>query len=132
MRERAGKATAGPWRSHDTWLPAGGHTATVLSGDGNDTDLRAWLPTFKDVDQPWDSERNAWADAEYIASWHPLVALALAGWLEDVAREADDLIKEDAPGTWGCDRCGEYLAPGACTCWEKPLAVARAYLDGAR
>lgn len=146
MRERAKKATPGPWRTHDTWLPAGGHTATVLSGEGNDTDLRAWLPTFKDVDQPWDSERNAWADAEHIASWHPLVALAVADWLEDVARDADDLLKLDTPECphdggdcycrpmapeWGCDRCGEYLTPGACRCWDKALAVARAYLGEA-
>jgi hypothetical protein len=86
-------------------------------------------------------------DAKLAAAMGQDFAEALADWLEDVAREAAEMLKLDTPEcvhdggdcycrpvvpVWGCDRCGEYLAPGACTCWEKPLAVARAYLDGAK
>ena len=73
----------------------------------------------------------------------PLVGLPLAAWLEATADDAAREIKNDIPEcahdepcrckhvpSWGCDRCGEYLAPGACSCWDKALAVARAYLDG--
>ena len=59
VQEREQAATRGPWRTHDTWLEPGGHTATVLSGDGNATDLRAWLPTFAKVLVAWDEGRNA-------------------------------------------------------------------------
>ena len=72
------------------------------------------------------------ADAEYVASMDPAVGAALADWLEATAAEADDLIKPAMPDLWGCDRCGEYLAPGCCQCWDKALTVARAYLDGAK
>jgi hypothetical protein len=86
--------------------------------------------------------------AIYVAAAGPGFLLAAADWLEATATDADGYVKQDTPDCgheddtlgchcdrspeWGCDRCGEYLAPGACTCWEKPLAVARAYLDGAR
>jgi len=81
--------------------------------------------------------------AQYVASWHPAIALAVADWLDDVATDADEMLKLDTPECphdggdcycrpmapeWGCDRCGEYLAPGACRCWDKAIAVARAYL----
>lgn len=62
-------ATAGPWRAHDTHLGQYGYAATVLSGDGNDTDLRAWLPSMSN--EPWDEKRNVWADAEHIAAHDP-------------------------------------------------------------
>lgn len=62
-------ATAGPWRAHDTHLGQYGHAATVLSGDGNDIDLRAWLPSMSN--EPWDEKRNVWADAAHIAAHDP-------------------------------------------------------------
>jgi hypothetical protein len=107
--EAAKAATPGPWRTHDTWLPAGGHTATVLSGDGSNTDLRAWLPTFKDVDQPWDSERNAWADAAHIALHDPARTLReveagrklLARWHEADSRRS--VSAEDEARAWLLD-----------------------------
>ena len=58
-------ATAGPWRAHDTHLGQYGYAATILSGEGNDTDLRAWLPSMSN--EPWDETRNVWADAAHIA-----------------------------------------------------------------
>jgi hypothetical protein len=80
LRELATAATPGPWRQHDTHLGQYGYTATVLSGEGNDTDLRAWLPSMSQ--EPWDEARNAWPDAAFIAAMHPGVGLALADWLD--------------------------------------------------
>jgi hypothetical protein len=62
-------ATSGPWRAHDTHLGQYGYAATVLSGEGNDTDLRAWLPSMSN--EPWDEARNVWADAAHIAAHGP-------------------------------------------------------------
>lgn len=80
LRGLATAATPGPWRQHDTHLGQYGYTATVLSGEGHDTDLRAWLPSMSQ--EPWDETRNAWPDAAYIAAMHPGVGAALAAWLE--------------------------------------------------
>jgi hypothetical protein len=80
LRKLAADATPGPWRQHDTHLGQYGYAATVLSGEGNDTDLRAWLPSMSQ--HPWDETRNVWPDAMYIAAMHPGVGLALAKWLE--------------------------------------------------
>jgi hypothetical protein len=52
--------------------------------------------------------------AQYVASWQPVVALAVADWLEAEADHADRLSHVNA-----------HLLAGA-------LAVARAYLDGAK
>lgn len=96
MRQRAEAATDGPWRAHDTYLSHGGYTATVLSGEGNGTELRAWLPTFSNETSM--TVRNVYPDAEHIASWHPLVGLAVADWLdswEDFEFEPDSSYAED-------------------------------------
>lgn len=50
-------------------------------------------------------------EAEHIASWHPAVALAVAGWLDQIAGDGHD---GDSPG--GCADC------------IPALAVANAYL----
>ena len=65
IRERAERATKGPWRAHDTWIDYGGYTATILSGKGSDIELRAWLPTFSN--QPGLRTRNVVSDAEFMA-----------------------------------------------------------------
>lgn len=114
IRKLAESATPGPWRSHDTHLGQYGHTATVLSGERNATELRAWLPTMSQ--EPWDETRNVWADAAFIAAMHPGVGTALATWLDETATEVFA-----AEGT-------EYaLHPngGVFTSWEAALAVAR-------
>lgn len=95
IRKLAGAATPGPWRAHDTHLGQYGHTATVLSGERNETELRAWLPSMSQ--ESWDERRNVWADSEWIAAMHPGVGLALAVVLEQAAKVltsrpvADDL-----------------------------------------
>jgi len=73
-REDAARlATQGVWRTHDTHLDLGGHTATVLVGERNDTELLAWLPTMSHA--PWDEARNAWNNAEHIAANDPASVL---------------------------------------------------------
>lgn len=87
VRRLAEAATPGPWRQHDTHLGQYGYAATVLSGEGNDTDLRAWLPSMSQ--EPWDETRNAWPDAAYIAAMHPGVGAAIAAWLAKLADFCD-------------------------------------------
>ncbi|MFD3638255.1 hypothetical protein [Streptomyces griseus] len=114
LREAAGHATPGPWRTHDTHLGGvGGHTATVLTDrpNLNDTELIAWLPTMSH--EPWDEARNAWRNAGWMALVHPGVGLALAAWLESwvgVDLSEHGPMPEDA---------------------QHALAVARQLLDGA-
>lgn len=91
LREAAGHATPGPWRTHDTHLGGvGGHTATVLTDrpNLNDTELIAWLPTMSH--EPWDETRNAWRNAGWMALMDPGVGLALAAWLEWQGRAIAD------------------------------------------
>lgn len=60
---------------------------------------------------PDDAKVASEAVAEYIASWHPAVALAVADWLDETAR------LRDALGSNAAD-------------WPAALGVARAYLGG--
>lgn len=101
IRARADAATPGPWRRHDTHLPHGGYTATVLSGEGNATDLIAWLPTWSE--EPWDTRRNCWNDAEFVAAARTDVPALLA----EVERLQEAVVAVDAirhaiadPGAW--------------------------------
>lgn len=89
LRALATAATPGPWRDHDTHLGQYGYAATVLSGEGNDTDLRAWLPSMSQT--PWDETRNAWPDAAYIAAMHPGVGALVAAWLDSAAEDAEQI-----------------------------------------
>jgi len=73
VENAARHATEGPWRTHDTHLDHGGHTATILAGEGNDTELLAWLPTMSH--EPWDDTRNAWRNADHIALNDPEAVL---------------------------------------------------------
>jgi hypothetical protein len=87
MHERANAATPRPWRMHDTHLNHGGHTATILSGEGGDTALCAWLPTWSS--EPWNGAHNAWNNAAQIAGIaDPGVAHAIANAWE---HQADDM-----------------------------------------
>ncbi|MCX4596149.1 ead/Ea22-like family protein [Streptomyces sp. NBC_01549] len=118
LLDLAKAATPGPWRQHDTHLGQYGYTATVLSGEGNDTDLRAWLPSMSQ--KPWDETRNVWPDAAYIAAVHPGVGLALADLLQAVANDPDDETLNE-PGSARHGGCDRTTCPAAAT-----LAVARA------
>lgn len=115
MREKAADTTPGPWaftgadvvsRVADRhW--AGACAANAVGGDGG-----------------------------HIASWHPLVAVAVAGWLETEALRAEAGLAphrkhrgcgHSGDGGWCCDRCGDVLGEN-CACWDKAMAVARAWL----
>ena len=126
LRELATAATPGPWRQHDTHLGQYGYTATVLSGEGNDTDLRAWLPSMSQ--EPWDEARNVWPDAAYIAAMHPGVGLALAELLEHHALHVDAVHKA-AANVWheGEAERAEWVEKQIST---PALAVARAITGG--
>lgn len=89
MRERAQAATS--WSGSADWFPS---SSTVQSSGG-------WVVTA--------SPRTV----EHIASWSPVVALAVADWLERVALTAAEVdLRDPLPNTEAHDA----------------LAVARAYL----
>jgi hypothetical protein len=108
MRALAQAATDGPWRTHDTYVPAGGYTATVLVGVGNDVKPVAWMPSFSN--DPNEIGRQAYPNAAYAAAMHPGVALLIAAWLESWAGID---ISEHGPHSDD---------------WAHALRIARAYL----
>jgi hypothetical protein len=92
-------ATPGPWRQHDTHLGQYGHTATVLSGEGNDTDLRAWLPSMSQ--ESWDEARNVWNDAVHIAEHGPARVLQEIDAKRDLLRFAEGVYDHHETFTTG-------------------------------
>ena len=85
-----------------------------------------------------DRKRNG-RDLEYIAAMHPLVALSVAALLEETAERARieltwrGLEWRGMPcgcdQQWRCALCDDpWGVPGGCQCWEKAVAVARAWL----
>ncbi len=93
MRERAEAAPPGPWQLDDEeW-------ADYRTAYGQEADGQAVLVASRMDD----------GVAEHIASWHPVVTLAVADWLEDAAA---------------------YVAAyrGYTHAEDTPLRVARAYL----
>jgi hypothetical protein len=106
MRERAEKATPGPWRDD----PDGYGESQVLQVRddlaGGRFNRIARLDGWNEESEDGADENNA----AHIASWHPAVALAVADWLDVTAD-----VAEEAPGLF------PYEA----------LAVVRAYLGSA-
>ena len=103
MRERAEKATPGPWKP----MVLGSEGYLVLADWGTVRDRgRHRVGRFGLKD--WDGDR---ADAEYVAGMQPLVALAVADWLD---RFSDDIY---------CYGISEH---------KHALAIARAYLGEPR
>jgi hypothetical protein len=136
MRARTDAASPGPWHQ----LCMGSEGCSVI----NDGHLRERKHVSFSGRKEWKADH---ADATYIASWHPLVTVAVADWLEGTADLADSLLSLDTPEgpccaepsvcgghdpEWGCDRCGQALGGGYCSCgFNEALAVARAYLGDA-
>jgi hypothetical protein len=87
MRERARLVPPSPWQPWVHDITAGGDGLNVVASSG------------------------LTVRAQYIASWHPAVALAVADWLDAEAEHAE------RPGSFAL----HSLSPG-------PLAVARTYL----
>lgn len=90
-------ATPGKWRTHDTWLPHGGYAATVMSGQGDDIDLRAWLPTFSD--ESGTRARNVIADAALTVEARNIFSGMLA-----IARAT---LTDHAPHHGTCGHCDD-------------------------
>lgn len=76
MRQRAEAASAGPWR---TGGPGGG----ILHSGPTASQLNERLGTHVVAGVgAYDLSLPSTADAEHITAWHPLVALAVADWLD--------------------------------------------------
>lgn len=114
MRSRAEAATPGPWFADDLYatVTAAPYRSARAAYDRRTSDERVWV-----VPESMDSSVDG-DDLAHIASWHPLVALAVADWLEVEADEADRYSGEGAPQV--C--CGRG--------YRDAVAVARAYLGG--
>jgi hypothetical protein len=133
MRERAQAATEGPWSVKVLPPPkpslrvyvSPNEKHMIVNPGGNVAD-GGRLP-----------------DAEHIASWHPGVALAVADWLElyavwfdgAVIWETPECTHEDAPcgcgpmqPDWYHSECDGFMGDDGCVCFDKGIAVARAYV----
>ena len=77
MRKRAEAATPGPWRPVSALYQDDAFSA-VLDDRGDVDDPRTWL-----VGSGLGAVNPA-GTVDHIASWHPLVALAVADWLDSV------------------------------------------------
>jgi len=102
LRERAEKATPGPWE--ESVLGSEGYAVMAANPNGGLRRVRVSRHGYED----WDTDK---ANAEYVASMHPAVALAVATWLDShadihVLRTCDERLVVPCPA----------------------LAVARAYL----
>ena len=95
MRGRAGAASPGPWHH----MCMGSEGCQVI----NDGHLR---------------------ERKHVSLMHPLVAVAVADWLEVRARDAED-AREAGDGGWSFGFCDDPAGIG------DALKVARAYLGGA-
>jgi len=100
MRERAEAASPGPWHQ----MCMGSEGCSVL----NDGHLRDRKHVSFSGRKEWKADH---ADATYIASWHPLVAVAVADLLDKLA-----WMGELDPGLLSRVGCDEAIA------------IARAYL----
>lgn len=86
------------------------------------------------------ARKRSGRDLEHIASWDPVVALAVAEWLEWTGeRAADEIYRDEVecadPDScdgqhgeeWFCNRCAEVVGDN-CSCWNRAIDVAFAYL----
>jgi hypothetical protein len=113
MRERALAATPGPWKAHgqhDDWYVSGTASGQVSTGINEEPSLPEFLMIERDRQ-----------DAEFIAGMHPVVALAVADWLEREAAQAKVLDGYEGTEVY------RLMLEG----YRLPLAVARAFLGEA-
>ncbi|MFF0822508.1 hypothetical protein ACFYUR_19265 [Micromonospora haikouensis] len=107
IRERAAAATPGPWQATDNLCidaPAGYRGRVVASVGAHEG---GWPST---------------ADAQHIASWNPIVALAVADWLDAEANLHDSAAQagDEVPEGWSLRILSSTL--------QQAVTVARAYL----
>lgn len=107
MRERAREVNhVFPWRAE------GRDVTATQDYDGNDPDWDMGVVLARCTRQD---------EAEHIASWHPLVALAVAGWLDGAAENARDAFQQPN-GEWEMPHYGAV---------SSALTIARVYLGEA-
>lgn len=109
MRERAEGATEGPWRIYSD---PGCDALVVLDQYGMGVQSSTTLDIIAYDGQIYSR------DAAHIASWHPVVALAVADWLD--AESASHVHLKDEEPTYTYDLPGMDASPA--------VRVARAYL----
>jgi hypothetical protein len=114
MRQDAAAATPGPWRH--MCLGSEGCVVTRTSGPLRERHTRGTVARFG-----WKEWKADHADAVFVASMHPGVALAVADWLEAEAGRAADLDGYEDSAAYPLMLAG----------FRHPLAVARAYLGEA-
>jgi hypothetical protein len=115
MRKRAEAATRGPWTTsekHGRDIADEGFSDVRVTSAAGDVAI-AYYSNLIEPDAD---------DAEHIASWHPLVALAVAGWLEWTAADADDAVRQVHLHTWSWRYCDNPAGI------ESALRIARLYL----
>lgn len=95
LRERAGAATPGPWRAHDTWLNEGGYAGAVLHTPPGGQALLAWVPSFTADPGGY---RQQVVDAQWIALMSPAIAEPMAHMFECCADRWDALDREHRRG----------------------------------
>jgi hypothetical protein len=106
MRERAGKASPGPWFSWQEGRDGRGGASFIGAPDAD---------LYVTVGMHGEDAHDRWsANQDFIASMHPLVALPVADWLETEAIMVEERGNSVEGQTFHA------------------LAVARAYLDGAK
>jgi hypothetical protein len=118
MRERAEKATPGPWQ----WW---GDRSAPYDGPEDPPPPDYWRISVGDDLAHVDTEKQA--DAVYVASMHPAVALAVADWLEAEASLWEEFSA--AVSAWQ-DR--PDFEKRTFSTLGQALAVARACLGGER
>jgi hypothetical protein len=105
MRERAEDASPGPWVGFAYPIDSDGEGGEVVVRDPDDFDVA--LMTSDQFD-----------DCPHIASWHPVVALTVADWLDQTAGDwqlIEDGVLWSRAITWDATKV-------------RALAVARTYL----
>ena len=121
MRKRAEEATPGPWHA----LKSGdGQECYVISRDYGQ--VATGMHDEPDAAEFVLIERDQ-RDADHIAAMHPLVAVALADWLEATAIGYETLAASPFGAAGAAFVAGfndNHLDPA--------IAVARAYTDGAK
>lgn len=114
IRKRAQAAAPGPWEAYKRNVPE--HGGLLVEHLGVQDSY---------ADGVFECDNSSRRDVEHIASWHPLVALAVADWLDaTAARHASEYgarVRE-----FGL-RHADAFTPDLD---ENALTVARAYLGG--
>ena len=105
LRERAGAAIPGPWETRSGSLIARSSSSPRLM----------WPPHATADAQMWEGQREQQAaDATYIATMHPGVALALADWLDYEAQDqSHDPSEHDGSPSGHALRVAEAILGGA-------------------